>query len=348
MRTQSIACAVALAALVGSGVSGVAWGTEAPKTKEAGLAAPALPASSPSGGAGTIGGGRSDEPAGLLNLRRGLKVAKWWEVGAAWETHGLIRQNDLGGAGSSKLLNYAYAYARLDVTGNDRLSLRGGFYQHLIADQGETGVRADDLVLTYTHRFLLPWQLVLRASLSVTGPISFASQKENLITAPTATLWLERSWRGLSVDLRVFGGGYIVRYATAQGGNPNAKARLGAMLDVEYSFWFHKALSLGADIYTSYFWFYNVTNGGSAVMTVPGETSDQQYATQPVQQVYGGEVFARYTFPSFYGVKSELSVAYAQGDPTLGYTSLIHDGIAYIYGFYRRTSEVYGTILLRY
>jgi len=41
-------------------------------------------------------------------------------------------------------------------------------------------------------------------------------------------------------------------------------------------------------------------------------------------------------------------VAYAQGDPTIGYSSVLHDGVGHAYlGFYN-TSEVYASLGVRY
>ena len=72
------------------------------------------------------------------------------------------------------------------------------------------------------------------------------------------------------------------------------------------------------------------------------------YKGQPTSQRYGGEVFARYTFPSFYGVKSDIKVAFADGDSALGYNSLLHDGVAHLYLDYFKTAEFYAALTVRY
>ena len=69
---------------------------------------------------------------------------------------------------------------------------------------------------------------------------------------------------------------------------------------------------------------------------------------QPVSQSYAGEIFVRYVLPSLAGVKSDFSVALADGDPALSYNSVLHDGVSQFYLFFRQTAEVYGTFSVRY
>jgi hypothetical protein len=314
---------------------------DAPKDKSAAVSAGA----SASAGGGEPGGGGPSVSGDRLQLTaETMGRAKRWEVGASYELHALIRQNDLNGAGSNKLLNFFYLYAQVDVTPRNRLSLRGGLYERFIADGGETGVRMSDLVASYSRLIPLPWKLSARASGSLTFPTSFSSQKAGMITAPTITLQLDRQFGGFSVDARVFASYFFYTNTTPSGGaNPNVEGTLGGLLEVEYAFWFLKSLAIGVDAFDEYVWYYDVQNGASA---------NSQFApavpTQPVQQVYGYEVFLRYTPPTLKGIKSDLTLAYAQGDPTLGYTSVLHDGVAHVYPFWRQTSEIYGVLGVRY
>ena len=345
------------------GFTGSAGATDVPKGK-ADSSGPSVGGSG--GSVGSAGSGNSSsatagatsaENVGLLEVRSGKQTGKWWEVGGTWETHGLFVQSDLQGAARSKLFNFAYFYARADVTKYDRLSLRGGFYQFLLSDQAESGVRATDLVLAYTRLVPLPGQVELRLIASVSAPISYYSQRAGTITSPTGTIELSRRFGRLSLDGRVFGGGTIARKTTSQGydtststvsygggipdqqvapgagSNPNAKGVLGGLLEADYKMWFHEALSVGADVYTAYLWYYDVS---------------KEVGGQPIQQVYGGEVFVRYNLPTFYGFKTDLTVAAAVGDPTLGYPSVIYDGIHNIYGPLRQTAEMYGALSVRY
>ena len=81
---------------------------------------------------------------------------------------------------------------------------------------------------------------------------------------------------------------------------------------------------------------------------MPGATEDAQYRSQAPQQRYGGEIFVRYTFKSFYGFKPDIKLALADGDSALGYNSLLHDGVSHLYLSYFKTAEVYGALNIRY
>ena len=101
------------------------------------------------------------------------------------------------------------------------------------------------------------------------------------------------------------------------------------------------------DATTSYIWFYNVASGDPSIVA-NGVVADNQFSSQPISQSYGGEIFARYTLPTLAGVKSDFTLSLAQGDPALGYASVLHDGVGYTYLFFRQTSEVYASFTVRY
>ena len=333
------ALSLVLAGLTWAGAAGAA--NFEPKAK-AGGAPPS---------AGSSGGGSSAEPSNAdtrsADAPGGRRAAdeKPWEVGAFWETHRLLRQDDLGGDAPNKLFNFAYLYANWDVTQNNRIGLRFGAYQRLLADEGESGVRADDLVLAYTRRIPLPADFAARVVLSATAPTSFYSQKASLITAPRVAVGLNKKLGRLSADLRVLGTGYITKYREMEGGNPNTKYSFGGALEVDYRFPYLEFLHLGAAVNSGWTWFYDVANGADAKTPT---VADATYPNQPVQQSYGGEIFVRADLPELVGVKSDLSIALAQGDPTLGSTSVLHDGVGHVYAFWRHSSEVYFTLGARF
>jgi hypothetical protein len=95
---------------------------------------------------------------------------------------------------------------------------------------------------------------------------------------------------------------------------------------------YHHQLVIGGDVFNEYIWNYFSSSQGS----------------QPVQQSYGYEFYARYELPRYKDFKVDLTLAYAQGDPTLGYTSALHDGVQHLYGFWRRSSQVYAVVDARY
>jgi hypothetical protein len=333
-----------IAAVLLYGVPARATDAPASKDKAGGEAAAAA---TPQAGSSTTASTGDTASAGLWLGRSNPN--KRWEVGAAYELHGLIRQNDLNGAGSNKLLNFFYLFGHVDVTPRNRLSIRGGVYQRLIADGGETGFRMSDIVATYSRLVPLPWKLALRVKGSLTAPTSFESHKATLITAPTVGLQLDRRFGRFSVDAQLFGTVYIYEATTPTGGaNPNPKGSLGGLVEAEYDIPYLRGLTLGLDLFDEYVWYYDVANGGTANSQFTGTVADSTFASQPAQQVYGGEVFLRYSFPALVGIHTDLMVAYAQGDPTLGYTSVLHDGVAHVYPFWRQTSEVYGVVSARY
>ena len=129
--------------------------------------------------------------------------------------------------------------------------------------RGETGFRGTDISLAYTRLVPLPEKLTLRITPSVTIPVSFYSQKASNITSPGLSLTLSRKFGDLNLDARVSAGAFIDHYASAEGGAPNAKYRAGGSLTAEYSMPFHRALSLGASLIDSYYWYYNPQNSGT-------------------------------------------------------------------------------------
>jgi hypothetical protein len=343
--------------------SNPAQAAEPPKNKADG--SKGGPGPSAGGIAPSTGAQLGEQRGGVVEMRQGLNVAKWWEVAAGWETHFLVRQNDLAGYGANKLVNYGWLTARMDITAHDRVGFRAGFYQRFTADAEETGIRASDLVFSYTRTQFLPKAFVLRGSVMLTAPISFASQKASVITQPVLALGVERQVGPVLLELRTFGGPNITKYSTAEGGQPNAKGMYGWYFEADLTFPFLSRLknkgsafwdavvphlqrfTLGFDAYTTWIWHYNVGTQPEG-QYYPGAVSDAGFTSQPVQQIYGWELFLKHTFPQFYGVRIDLSLAFAQGDPTLGYTSLLHDGVQHLYGFWRQTSQFYTSVGVRY
>jgi hypothetical protein len=293
-------------------------------------------------------GGEAGDPDIVL---RETTAAKPWEVGGVWETHRLFRQEDLNGVGDDKLFNVLGLYAQYDITQYDRVKLRGYVYERFTADQGETGFRADDLILQYIRRIPLPNKFTLRVSGWVTAPTSFSSQLEGLITAPRLTLDLEKKFgRYVTADVRAYSDWYIVKYASAQGGNPSVSHDLVFDAEVEANMPFYTPLSIGASVATGYDWYYqpNSTNDPNTQVQMNGTVGDSTFTNQPIQQTYSAEVFARYEFPSLAGMKSDFLLAVANGDPSLGSNSVLHDGVGHVYAFYRQTAEAYAALTVKY
>jgi hypothetical protein len=295
---------------------------------------------------------------------------KKWEVAGSFETHRLVRSDDLSGgmpdpsappdAGAAdNLFMNAYSLSvRYDITSKDRISVRAYMYQRFLADQGENGFRFDDMLLSYTRLIPLPQKFRLQAGFSATLPTSYDSQISGTITGLRGSLSLDRWFSTLDLTIRGSEEVYIQRYdsyAGSGGAAPNPYNRIGAVFDAEYHMPFHPPLSAGLSLYTAWIWYYNIGTGNlqtcQGVNTsecANGVVADATYGSQPIQQVYGGEFFVRYELPTFTGIKSDISLAYAQGDPTVGYTNFLHDGVGHAYLGYRQTSEVYASLGMRY
>jgi hypothetical protein len=184
-----------------------------------------------------------------------------------------------------------------------------------------------------------------------TAPVSFDSQLASNITTPFVSLRLTRIFGDFTLSTSVRGRVYIDRYSSANSlgatgqdsgsGQPNPQWQVQAAISAEYELPFYRPIAVGASAIDSYVWYYEVGSCPYDSMCY-GAVSDPQYGnSQPVQQSYGGEIYVRYVMPDLSGFKSNLVLAFANGDPTLGYPNVLNDGIQHPYFFYYDTSEVY-------
>jgi hypothetical protein len=348
MRWRSFAVAL-------SAVLALAEGTSfaAPSEKGKGGSAPGG-----SGGGGASGGSTGGANSGLSSeterdvgaRNTNESTDKPWAVEASYEFHHLIRQSDLGGDALNKNFNYWLAGGSYDVTPRDRLMVRFGVYERFLRDSGETGARLDDTIVSYTHFFSLPEAFRLRAQVRTVIPLSYESKLQSLITAPRASLFLERKFGPFEALLLGFVEGYVERYKESAGGSANPTMRLGALAELDFTLPFHKALMIGVDAYSASTWFYE-TQGAppSGSGSFYGSSTDPNFTGgQPVNQVYGGEIFVRYRLPAYEGIVADVQAAYANGDPVLGYQSSLHDGVFRFNGFYRHVAEAYFTLNAHY
>jgi hypothetical protein len=306
------------------------------------------------------GGGGARETAGgeesiLREDRRLQAETKPWEVEAAIEGHRLFRQNDLQGAAADKNLLYYGFLGRYQITQFDQVQAAVGFYERFLADPGETGLRADDATLGYWRLIPLPEDFELRLNARFTIPFSFASQKASAITSPSIGVRVTRVFfNDLVVNFRTRGTYNIVHYATAEGGQPNSKGSWSVNLDAEYQMPFYHPVSAGAELYTGYVWYYKVQTTGPGIgdnsATFDGAVQDPVFgnSSQTTQQRYGGDIFVRYTFPEWNGLKTDVEVALANGDPAIGYDNRLHDGVAHTYFAFRRSAEMFAVFTAVY
>jgi hypothetical protein len=319
------------------------------------------PRSSGGAGAGERGAPDSDSNGAENALQSRLDAQqgdKIWSITAAMEFHTALVQTEPDDARSApdKFYNFFYVRPQVYITPYDQVRADFGMYQHFLADPGESGLRLADISARYTRFIPLfvgennpspstpPSRgVLLKLAVSATAPTSYTSQLHGLITVPRLRVYLERAFldETLFVTANGFAEYYVEKYRTAAGGASNALSRYSAQLTADYFFPFHRQLSVGALLGTSWTYYYGVEG---ATATTMGTVADTQFTSQPVQQIYSAEVDAEYSFPAFKGLKTSAALTYAVGDNTV-----LHDGVQHIYyGFYRRSTEVYATLTARY
>jgi hypothetical protein len=335
---------------------------------------------------GVNAGERLSESGANPDVANGIGTSyKPWEVGAIFTTHRLLIQGDQTGAdlpdgqspaipaggapggaqpGSGSAVNkqvndYEF-YARYDITKHDRVGVNAYVFEYFLADQGENGVRFDDMVFTYTHSFDLPKKFRLQASLWVTAPTSYTSQLEGLVTFFRPILELDRRFGPVSLDFRTYDTIFVQRYDSWAGSGGEAPTELNTFamtFDAEFHMPFHEPLSLGAGIFDAYTWYHNIGSGITAGNSPVGNNTSGNSTkneglvndgSQPISQSYGWDAYLRYLLPDLVGVKSDLTLAYSFGDPVVGYSSVLQDGVGHVFLGYRHNSEMYLTLAVRY
>jgi hypothetical protein len=274
---------------------------------------------------------------------------KSWTVGSSFETNRTVLQQDVGGR--TKAFNTLSLYAGYSITPRDQVRISGGFIQRFVADETETGIRTDDIGLSYSHRFQLPWQLMLAPSIGNSIPISFNSRLMGLIALPRANVFLGRSFLDSNLFVSLTGGVnyYIVEYRQAVGRedpNPRASTRIG--FNVNYSMPFHQPLQVGAGAGTSWSLNYDVDHANDPLLAeqfknTPVEPSADPYFSKPVpQQGYSGEVYISYNLPSLVGVQSNFQISASQGD------GVLRQGATHLYWMSRRGGQVSAALTISY
>jgi hypothetical protein len=276
-------------------------------------------------------------------------LQKSWSVGGVVETHRLIRQDDLQGNGRSKALNYLFLFAGYGITKYDRVMVRTGVFQRFIADEGESGVRMDDVEPIYTRIIPLPWQITWRESLGVILPVSYESQRNDMIVTPRLITQLDRRFGTFNLTFKNSNAAWFHKFKTNAGGDALPYASFSWSLTGEYAMPFHESLSVGAIAYTGLTLTHDPENGNDPNVQRFGAVTDPNFGNrQPVQNSYGGSAFVRYILPEVKGAKSDFTVGYSNGDYGVGYMGMNRDGVNRVYGFWRTNAEVYAELGVRY
>jgi hypothetical protein len=191
--------------------------------------------------------------------------------------------------------------------------------------------------------------VLLRIQPRVDIGLSYESIKlSSLIAAPRIGVSAQRDFGPLNIYALVYGYLYLEKYDSYVGGDANPKSSLAALVQATFTVPHLRALEIGALGTASVIWYHEVHDDGSnALIRELGSTSDALTPSQPFTNDFGGEVFVRYTLPTDV-VGSDILIAYADGDPTIGYQGLRHDGVGRFNLFYRHVAELYAAVTVRY
>jgi hypothetical protein len=274
---------------------------------------------------------------------------KKWTVGASFETDRSVLQEDVGGR--IKAFNSLSFNAGYSITQAFRASVSWGIIQRFIADETETGIRGDDIGVSASYSFKLPWKLGLTPSVGNSFPTSFNSQLMGLIALPRASLSLSRSFLDGDLNVGIRGGGayYVVKYKEATGlEDPNTEWSTNVGANVSYQMPFHRQLSVSASASTAFSRAYDVDHANDPTIAAqfantPVEPSADPYFAHPSwQQSYGYEVDLAYQLPSLVGVQSTFQLAFSQGD------GVLRDGATHLYWASRRGSSFSASLTVSY
>jgi hypothetical protein len=359
--TLGFGVAVLLAATDATAV-GASKGELGDKGSAGGKGGPGPETSTQAGAEGTAaapGAPAADEDTTQLLLRKRQENAdeaahereekRWWDASATYSVHRGFVRTDEGSTDVGQSLFVSVGFALSD---HDRLSLGVGALEgSFLVDPGETGLRASDVTLGYSHRFDLPGKIKLTPAFSLTAPSSYNSQLESNVTSPGVSIGLSRAfgdlWIGGSINGRFYWDRYTSEAAVGDGttgatsdsgsGQANTMFSAGAGIGADYTLPFVRALSIGVLAVDSFRWAYRV--GSPPLNSINyGATTDPTFGDkQPVQQSYGFDVHASCSIPELGGFKTSLMVG---ADNGMG-DSWLKDGLVHPYFFYRDSSEVY-------
>jgi hypothetical protein len=266
-----------------------------------------------------------------------------WRLGALYEFHHDTRPVDFPGAprtDQALLLRAAVAF-----DGDDEIALSGLVRQEVVADSTESGLRAGDVCLSYSHRFRLPERFELTPALLVTFPVSYDAQFASNISAPGVLVTLARAAGDFSVSLSAFARYYWDKYISSASlsglgdGNTNVKAMAGGWAAADYTMPFWRGLSVGVAILDVHSWFYDPgqppsgTFAGGAVVQSP-----------PVLENMGADAHVRVAST---GGALRYSVTLGVGNTTAWETRL-GGGIPLSYLGYSDVPDVYLALAMSY
>jgi hypothetical protein len=252
-------------------------------------------------------------------------------------------------AGAPKTLQALVLRAAVAFDGDDQVALSGLVRQGFMTDSGESGLRAGDLSLAYSHRVRLPEKFELTPALLVTLPISYYAQLASNISAPGIIVTVARANGDLAVSLSAFARYYWDKYVSSAAlgsalgsGETNVKFGAGGSAAAEYTMPFLRLLSVGLVFLDVHSWFYGVGSAPASSLNY-GATVDQS-AQSPVLENFGIDAHLRVA--SRAGALA-WSVTVGVGNTT-AWEARLGGGIPLAYLGYADVPDVYVALAMAY
>lgn len=253
--------------------------------------------------------------------------ARFFQLNAIVEFHSNLVSDDY--SANDFYLHY-YLKGNLNVTKNNRVSLRLDLAQQFIADEGETGLWFGDIRVYYTRKFkLMTWNDYIIPGMVygyLTAPTSRKSIQRMIITKPTVVMALAPGIGPVTFIGRTYARYIFARYAQSKMADPNPQFSVGYDLQLLYQTPLDFLILSGA-------WSYTWT---------------KDYRTREGdQQLWGAEYYwevgATFLIPMpKKGPSLDISIAYAQGN------NVMEGGVYRAYFVKRDQSEMYISLNLNY
>lgn len=267
-----------------------------------------------------------DEQAAKVNKKADEPERRPWFVDFLFETHWMVVRDNLP---DNDIYHMFYLRGGYDIPKVGQLAARLDVTRRYVSDPQESGVLFGDALLYFSRGFkvdIAGQDFGVRPYFYWTFPTSKVSQKEGNIGRPMLLVALTKSFPfGLDAFVRPFVRLHWMRYAEAEGGQPNRRWMLGFDMLVNYAMPFHKRLSVGGDI--GVYW--------------QDRYASREGLSQPFNSAYWWELYAGYTFLQK-PVTLEAYLALTSGRWS------VEDGVSRFHVFDRDETEMYLSLHARY
>ena len=255
------------------------------------------------------------------------KAHKLFQIQTIYEVHANLISDDRS---ANDWWSWWLVKGNINLTRNDRVSLRMDLVQRYIADPGENGLWFGDLRFYYSRKFQIPLtdEIIIpgQATLYLTAPTSRQSRARDYTTRPTGILTVVPNYGPLTLVANGYFRYSFATHAESTEGDPNTQLTTGYDLQLIYAplDWFAP----------SFAWQY-----------VWHKPYDLKYADNSGnwESEYYFEFALNFTIPMPEAFPTlDVSLAYGQG------ANVKEDGIYRTYFAKRDQSEIYLGLNLSY